>query len=543
VTGFRSGEARNLRWSELDLERSIVTLEDTKSGVSVRPLSNIAIDIIKRQLSHDQSLQVLAQWTKIPVPQLPPEGREIVRECGRLPLALAMVGGLIHRGMLNGRADAWTGALRRLTTAQLDAIRFPLEHYPYPELIRAIQISVDALESSFRERYLMMSVFPDDEPVPESTLRTFWGVDEYEEQSTVDSWLAGSLATRNDQGKIALHDLQLDYVRTIVTQAGLLELNHRLLRQYSSSCDGNSSKSSNDGYLFKRIAWHIARAENWRELTEMLLDGAYIRAKLDVSSYLELAQDFNWSEECRATLANDNERLLFVNLEGMVRQLSGFVNRKEETAIIEGWLEASRGPFILITGMLGSGKSSLIRHLLVRHCANAILISPGRNRSTNEFLSTINDEICSNVGYTGIDTPDIVQQAFSNDHVVSYLCSRLHQTGRHYILLIDGLDEIPLSKADSRIIEDIIEHFWNNGIISIVSSRYSHGLFSQSPTVELGLLLRSDVITRIKGDALEMEDTVLEKIADFAEGHPLAASLLAKMLRHGQRDGYSIVKF
>ena len=49
VTGFRSGEARNLRWSELDLERSIVTLGDTKTGVSVRPLSNIAIEIIKRQ--------------------------------------------------------------------------------------------------------------------------------------------------------------------------------------------------------------------------------------------------------------------------------------------------------------------------------------------------------------------------------------------------------------------------------------------------------------------------------------------------------------
>jgi integrase len=49
VTGFRSGEARNLRWSELDLERSIVTLGDTKTGVSVRPLSNIAIEIIERQ--------------------------------------------------------------------------------------------------------------------------------------------------------------------------------------------------------------------------------------------------------------------------------------------------------------------------------------------------------------------------------------------------------------------------------------------------------------------------------------------------------------
>ena len=49
VTGFRSGEAKNLRWEECDLERNIVTLTDTKTGVSVRPLSNIAIEIIRRQ--------------------------------------------------------------------------------------------------------------------------------------------------------------------------------------------------------------------------------------------------------------------------------------------------------------------------------------------------------------------------------------------------------------------------------------------------------------------------------------------------------------
>jgi integrase len=49
VTGFRSSEAKNLRWAECDLERNIVTLGDTKTGVSVRPLSNAAIEIIKRQ--------------------------------------------------------------------------------------------------------------------------------------------------------------------------------------------------------------------------------------------------------------------------------------------------------------------------------------------------------------------------------------------------------------------------------------------------------------------------------------------------------------
>ena len=49
VTGWRSGEAKNLRWEECDLERNIATLEDTKTGLSVRPLSGAAIEIIKRQ--------------------------------------------------------------------------------------------------------------------------------------------------------------------------------------------------------------------------------------------------------------------------------------------------------------------------------------------------------------------------------------------------------------------------------------------------------------------------------------------------------------
>jgi integrase len=49
VTGFRSGEIKNLRWSECDLERKVVTLEDTKTGMSIRPLSSAAVAIIKRQ--------------------------------------------------------------------------------------------------------------------------------------------------------------------------------------------------------------------------------------------------------------------------------------------------------------------------------------------------------------------------------------------------------------------------------------------------------------------------------------------------------------
>jgi site-specific recombinase XerD len=49
ITGWRSGEVKSLKFSELDLERKTAILGDTKTGVSVRPLSSAAIEIIKRQ--------------------------------------------------------------------------------------------------------------------------------------------------------------------------------------------------------------------------------------------------------------------------------------------------------------------------------------------------------------------------------------------------------------------------------------------------------------------------------------------------------------
>ena len=49
ISGWRSGEARLLKWSEVDLERRVATLGDTKTGVSVRPLSNAGVEIIQRQ--------------------------------------------------------------------------------------------------------------------------------------------------------------------------------------------------------------------------------------------------------------------------------------------------------------------------------------------------------------------------------------------------------------------------------------------------------------------------------------------------------------
>jgi integrase len=49
-TGWRSGEALSLRWSEVDLPRSTAALADSKTGRSIRPLSRAACDVLLHRL-------------------------------------------------------------------------------------------------------------------------------------------------------------------------------------------------------------------------------------------------------------------------------------------------------------------------------------------------------------------------------------------------------------------------------------------------------------------------------------------------------------
>ena len=159
----------------------------------------------------------------------PPEAVTIVRKCGALPLALAMIGGMVRNGLAKGRSDAWATAVRRLQEARLDVIRQPLENYRYDALERAIE-SVDDLDDTIRRRYFTMGIFREDTAVPERVLAILWRCDEDDAQRTVDRWLDTSLATRDANGRITLHDLQLDYARRRVPS--LPALHEQLIDRY-----------------------------------------------------------------------------------------------------------------------------------------------------------------------------------------------------------------------------------------------------------------------------------------------------------------------
>jgi WD40 repeat protein len=175
----------------------------------------IAADVGAREhkaklLDQEQAREILARCSGLESENLPAAANELIEECGRLPLALAMTG-----AMLRGKPEErWPRTCELFRNADLEKIRAQFPEYPHPNLFRAIDVSVGALDNSRRENYLLLAVVPEDMPAPVEILQCLWGLHESEATDTLDQFVALSLAQRDASGnRILLHDLQLDYAR------------------------------------------------------------------------------------------------------------------------------------------------------------------------------------------------------------------------------------------------------------------------------------------------------------------------------------------
>ena len=183
-------------------------------------------------LTFEHSREVLARWSAIESAKLPPLADDLIRECGQLPLALSMVG-----AMLRGKPSAmWKRIHDVLRNADLGKISSEFPDYPYSNLLAAIQVSVDELDATMRERYLALAVLLEDMPASPVIQQCLWKVDEYEAAETAERLVSLSLAQRDGaNGGIRLHDLQLDYVRAQYPDKSVLNLIHEAVRLSSDA--------------------------------------------------------------------------------------------------------------------------------------------------------------------------------------------------------------------------------------------------------------------------------------------------------------------
>jgi tetratricopeptide (TPR) repeat protein len=207
-----------------------------------------------------------------------------------------MIGAMVH-----GNPGRWSDALFRLRTADLQKIREQIPNYPYPDLLRALRVSVDTLEPEQRNRYLDFAVFPDKAAVPELALETLWepeGLDQYDTHDLISLLVARSLLRRDERGSLTWHDLQLDFIRK---EAGdPVQLHTRWLKAYWKRCPEGWASGPDDGYFYEHLAWHLAKAGQ-NDALYRLMDQAWMKARFARTlSHRAFAEDLEVAIEAAA---------------------------------------------------------------------------------------------------------------------------------------------------------------------------------------------------------------------------------------------------
>lgn len=117
--------------------------------------------------SEAEALALLANAARVPVESLPPLASEVVTECGKLPLALALCGGMASKGHL------WERILRALREARLELIadRHEIEEH-HRSVWRAMEVGVQVLPPDEQRRFAELAVFATDAAVSEEAVFT-----------------------------------------------------------------------------------------------------------------------------------------------------------------------------------------------------------------------------------------------------------------------------------------------------------------------------------------------------------------------------------
>ncbi|MCL7939987.1 NB-ARC domain-containing protein [Halomonas sp. ATCH28] len=217
------------------------------------------------ELSKGEALNLLADWTEASCDKLPPEAAEIAKECGNLPLALAMIGATIR-----GRPDRWGHALERLRRADLSKIQRKLPDYAYETLDRAMLVSFEDLDQDRQQRYLDLVAVPEDTAAPAAMLRAWWaheGMDELDAIQVLDDLVDRSLLRMDERQAYTLHDVQRDFL--VMRTADMSALHARWLAAFAPPTPDGWAAVEDDGYLFDHLGHHLrgaGREDEWREL-------------------------------------------------------------------------------------------------------------------------------------------------------------------------------------------------------------------------------------------------------------------------------------
>jgi len=284
-------------------------------------------------LSIEDAMHLLASYSGQPVNEMPAEAHDVAKECGNLPFALALCGAMVSEG------TPWNDLLESLRQADLTFLMKQFPNYPYPDVLKSLKVSVDALahtDPTWEKHYKELAVFPHSEAVPEETVIMFWistnGVNERSARQlliTLERKSLIKLEGKSPDRRVSMHDLQHDYLCTVL--GDLTGLHRELLEVYRQKSPEGWHTGPKDGYFFQRLMYHLVQAGNKDEVSALLFDFYWILAKLDATGVIELIADYDTTQMFLPSYVKGKNRALRL-VQGALR-LSAHVLAQDKTQL------------------------------------------------------------------------------------------------------------------------------------------------------------------------------------------------------------------
>jgi WD40 repeat protein len=281
-------------------------------------------------LSPEPARQLLADWLSVPVEALPPAAAQVAQRCGYLPLALALCGALARDGV------PWRDLLEALEEADLAFLERELKDYPYPDVYRALMVSVDYLARENpvgAQHYRELAVFPPTEGVPQDPVLRLWrhtnGVTDRQARKLLATLAQKALlllAREAERCRVSLHDLQYAFLKASAQEkeGGLTGLHQCLLAAYGKECGEDWANGPDDAYFFQHLAYHLSQAGRLDALRRLLMDFTWLRARLAATNIQGLIKDYDFlGEDSEISLVQGALRLSAHVLDKDPSQLAG----------------------------------------------------------------------------------------------------------------------------------------------------------------------------------------------------------------------------
>lgn len=245
-------------------------------------------------LTEAESEALLARAAGVEIPELPEEAVQIIEECGRLPLGLALCGGMVHEG------TTWRDVLEALRERDLE---FLSDSHPAEEqhrsIWKAMDVSIRALPESERERFVELAVFALDTGAPEAAVETLWGHTAALTPRRTRELLVGlrrrSLIAFDETARhVTLHDLLHSFAAGMAEKhlGSPAELHRRLLDAYWKRCPEGWPSGPDDGYLQQNLVGHLLSVGDRSDAVAMLSDLLWVEAKCKAGHVFELQDDY-----------------------------------------------------------------------------------------------------------------------------------------------------------------------------------------------------------------------------------------------------------